>query len=884
MKYLNPQEICVEYLATLEEKQTINDTKNALIRYFIPSVGGPPVSAAKRRPVTPEDAEIAFEFLKQISLEQLANAPDWALKTLEEHDTSPAQKERVRRDLRNLVDWAREKEHLPPPHNPIPKGICDRIELGRFEKLNLKPATALDIYHRYLKQLQDRETINDTSNGMIRYFVPATGGPLPFHKPALNTEVEAALKHLERVPLEYLNEAHLIVISVLQALDMSETQRTRICSTLRDMVHWAREQGYLPDPHSIAPWGGEYTPTALPSSVMEILEVKEKEQTADDIYSSYCQHLQANNRKPNISSLQSIIIRYLIPACGGIVPPGRRASHEEIQATMNYLNQISLEQLYNAVELVELQFEKLGIEGSKRYTPLSRVKSWIDWADEQGYFNKIRQSQKPQPVFNTFYKNGVQRQKKKPGIELHQKRCPIHALCAKQFPDDYINPYLQQQIQTYKAWRLSKDVRPGAIKTEEEQILQLLGWLHRFESISLDELSFERIIAKSKLVVLVDDYKDYMDYLLGEKKFIQAARQQAEIDMQRVHRYIDFVGKHPESQKKRVSLIIAMGKFLYKDVIGTEDFPEGRDIPIIRRLLNLQVDVAKKGKTIPQSVSYHKTSTPWDKAVMTMEEQRRRAEQAFISIKCPGRKKGYYDKQRPNTALANELQRFLSIAFTILIPSRSRTFYDLRIGETFKEGILTDTDFLSVAEMKNKGIWNTQKDSIKFYIHHNAEDYKSGKSMAPVLINHDGWWAELPNIEFDDNKCLYDYIRRWLTWGRAIHGPVNHNYFFRHAFSSRPIKGGAWADRIKTMFENWAGTPVPPSNVRKMFASQFSEKKEAAALLLQHSEKMHITNYDMRHSINKMQPVMAANQQFIKDTLEDVLKVPLSVSKRSKAS
>lgn len=867
MKYLNPQEICVEYLATLEKKQTINDTKNALIRYFVSSVGGPTVSAAKRRPVTPEEAETAFKSLKQISLEQLANAPDWALKTLEERDTSLAQKERVRRDLRNLVDWAREKEYLPPPHNPIPKGICDRIELGRFEKLNLKPATALNIYHRYLKQLPDREAINDTSNGMIRYFVPATGGPLPFHKPALNTEVEAALKHLERVPLEYLNEAHLIVISVLQALDMSETQRTRICSTLRDMVHWAREQGYLPDPHSIAPWGGEYTPTALPSSVIEVLEVEEKEQTADDIYSSYCQYLQANNRKANIPSLQSIIIRYLIPACSGIASPGKRASHEEIQATTNYLKQISLEQLYNAVELVELQFEKLGIESSKRYTPRSRVKSWIDWTDKQGYFNKIKQAQEPQPVFNTFYTNGVQRQKKKPGIELHQKRCPTHALCGKQFPDDYINPYLQHQIENYKAWRLLNDICLGTIKTEEEQILQILGWLHRYESISLNELSFERIIAKSKLVIWIKDYPNYIDYLSSKEKYIQEARQEANLDMQRVQRYVDFVGKHPESQKKRVSLIIAMGKFLYRDVIDTEDFPVGRDIPIIRRLLNLQADIAKKGKTIPQSVSYHKTSTPWEKAVMAMEEQRRRAEQVFISIKCPGRKKGYYDKQRPNTALANELQRFLSIAFCILVPSRPRTFYDLRIGETFKEGILTDTNFLSVAEMKNKGIWDTEKDRINFYIHHNAEDYKPGKSMAPVLINHDGWWAELPNIEFDGNKCLYDYIRRWLTWGRAIHGSVNHNYFFRHAFSPTPINGGDWANRIKTMFEAWAGTPVPPSSVRKMFASQFPDEREAAALLLQHSEKMHTTNYDMRHSINKMQPVMTANQQFIAHTL-----------------
>lgn len=863
---LNSHQICILYLANLEDKQTINDTKNALIRYFVASVGGPTVSAAKGRPVTPDEAEMAFNFLKQVSLEQLANAPDFALETLEKRDSSSAQKERVRRDLRNLVDWAREKEYLPPPHNPIPKGICDRIQLGRFEGLNLKPATALDIYDRYLKQLQDHEAKNDTSNGIIRYFVPATDGPLPFHKPALNTEVEAALKHLKSVPLEYLNEAPSISTPVIKTLNMSETQQTRIHSALRDMVNWAREQGYLPDPHSITPWGEKYISTALPSSIIEALEVEEKEQTADDVYSSYCQHLQASNKKSTISNLQSAIIRCLLPAYSGIVPRGKKASHQEIQAAMNYLKQISLEQLYNAVELVELQFKKLCIESSKLYSYRSRVKAWIDWADDQGYFDKIKQPQKPQPVFNTFYKNGVRRQKKKPGLELHQKRCPTHSLCAKKFPNDYINPSLQEQIEAYKAWRLLKNVRPRTIKIEEGQILQLLGWLHRYESISLDELSFERIITKSNLVVWIKDYPDYRDYLVSKDECIDLAEKSANIDIQKVQRYMDFVGKHPKSQKNRVGLIISIAKFLYRDVINIRGLRED-NIPIIGYLLQLQNSISEKGTTVPQTVSYHETSVPWEKAIMAMEEQRRRAEQVFISIKSPRHREGYCDRQRPNTALANELQRFLSIAFCILVPSRSRTFYDLRIGETFKEGILTNANFLSVAEMKVKGIWDTNKDSIKFYIHHNAEDYKSGQSMAPVLMNYGGWWAELPNTKFDGNKCLYDYIRRWLTWGRAVHGSVNNNFFFNHAFSPTPMDSHAWADRIKTIFETWTGVPVPPKNIRKMFASQFPDQREAAALVLQHSEKMHISNYDMRHSIDKMQPVMTANQEFITNIL-----------------
>ena len=867
MSAINSQEICLKYINSLNNPQTINDTKNALIRYFVPSVGGPSTSAAKRRPVPVKEAEAALEFLHQVSLEKLADSPEWALKILESRDSSTAQKERVRRDLRNLVDWAREKGYLPPPHNPVPKGICEDIQLGRFKELNLQPATALDIYNQYLRQLPDREAQTDLSNGIIRYFVPGTGGPLPFHKPALEDEVKAALKYLEHTPLEYLNEATSIATAALDALELGQDHHTRIRSALRDMIRWAREQQYLPHPHSIAPWGGEYVPGDIPSYTTEPAVIEQ--QKVFDIYSSYCQYLQTSGKNSEIKPLQSIIIRYFLPACGGVSPHGHRASGAEIQDGINYLKQISLEQLFNAVKLVESQFEFFGIEIQKRYAPRSRLKAWIDWADEQGYFNTVGTIQKPEPVFNTFRKNSFPIQKKKPGMKLHQNRCPVHALCAREFPNDYINSDLQQQIEDYKAWRLSNNVRPGGLATEAEQILQLLGWLHRYEGIPLNKLSFECVITKSQLLFSISDYPDYSDYLYQKEKGIQLARQQADLDIKRVQRYLNFVGKHPESQKRRLSLIIAISKFIYRDLIGSDDFPLERDISIIRRLLVIHVNLNKDSKSVSQTVSYHETSVQWSTAIMVMENQRRRAEQAIIYLKNKRYREGYYEKPRTNTSLANELQKFLSIAFCLLVPSRSRTFYDLCIGETFKEGILTEKKFFSVEEMKNSGILENDKGSSKFYIHHQAENYKTGKSMAPALKNNGGWWVEIPNIEFGD-KCLYDYIHRWLKWGRGVQGIVDHNFFFRHTLSTKPLDCGNWGARIKILFEHWTGVPVPPGNIRKMFASQFPEDKEAASLLLQHSEQIHNSDYDMRHSIKKIQPVMEVNQQFIADILSQI--------------
>jgi hypothetical protein len=163
--------------------------------------------------------------------------------------------------------------------------------------------------------------------------------------------------------------------------------------------------------------------------------------------------------------------------------------------------------------------------------------------------------------------------------------------------------------------------------------------------------------------------------------------------------------------------------------------------------------------------------------------------------------------------------------------------------------------------------WQEVKNQIRFYIHHTNKDYKTGKSMTPALLAKDGWWVEIPDISFG-SKSLYDYIRRWLIWGRKAEGKITHNFFFRRSFSSDPMERGDWNGRIKTIFERWTGVPVSPNSIRKMFSSQYPEHRSSAAFLLQHSEDIHCSDYDMRESLEKIRPVMEANEQFIQTVLQ----------------
>ena len=858
---LNAFEIYSRYLTSLQEKQTIQDTKNAVIRYFVPSVGGPIPSAQKRRPITSEEVESAHQFLKTVPLEMFADATDWASKVLEKLDRSPSQRERVCHDLKSLVNWARECKHLAPSKNLIPQDICRHIQVGRYRGLSLKPANAQQIVEKFLLQINDESFAIEARNAIVRFFVPGCGGPVPCHKPALECEAQASFKYLETVPLEHLSEAIPIATAVLKTLGLSEGHGTRVRNALRNLLSWAKTEQYLPDPNAIAPWGGELLPEAhINPKQLE----KKTSLTALELYEQYRSHTRESDvKEQELSSLQTGVIRYLIPVLGGPVPNHKRSTPAELQAGLDYLRKIPLKQLLNGIDCVEAESSNWHQATPPRHSLISRLKRWQRWIIKQ--HGQDEMEKEITPAFNTFYTPGTKRQRKKPGQKLHEKRCPAHALGAKEFPKDYINPMLQKQSDQYQTWRRKNDVAPGTIKVEMEQIRQLMGWLHRYENVELENLCFEKMIANSKLLFQAAGYADYHEYLRQKEIGAQEARSQAEQDKKRVERYLDFTGNNPNSQARRLAVILAVAKFLHQDLLGSDEFPTKRDIPILRRLLDLQTEKKKKSKYTPQTISYGDTSVSWEESIMVMEEARRRVEQVMLCRKIRTRR-GYTHYRRPDSAIANELQRFLSIAFCITIPSRSRTFYDLRIGETFREGILRERRFYDAQELRDNGDWEQCKDEIRFYIHHNVQDYKTGKSMSSALLENGGWWAEIPNISFG-KISLYDYINRWLEWGRGAKGTVEHNFFFRLCFSPRPLDGIAWKGRIKTIFERWTGVPVPPKNIRKMFTSKFPEYGESASLLLQHSERIHVTHYDMRQTIAKMEPVMQANQQFIQGTL-----------------
>jgi hypothetical protein len=314
---------------------------------------------------------------------------------------------------------------------------------------------------------------------------------------------------------------------------------------------------------------------------------------------------------------------------------------------------------------------------------------------------------------------------------------------------------------------------------------------------------------------------------------------------------------------------------LYREEIGTEDFPTPNSIPILWRLLNKQAELGAQNKTTPRTVRLnHENILPWGYAVRLVMIQKKRCDRYILYNQSSQHKKGYTAKSRRETGLAKELQNFLSIALPVIaFPSRSRTYYDLRIGETFKEGCFVEGQFRSKEQLEKEGILKNYEDRIGFYIHHMVDDSKIGKTIAGEW--EFGWWALIPDYEFPDGSRLYQYIRRWLDWGRPVLGATWHNNFFVKRNTNKPADCDTWRSRIKNMFNREFGVCVPPQHLRIMYSTSLSahnasqEVKDAAACALEHSRKIHDEKYDMLASVRRIEPAIAFNMQYMDRVLNE---------------
>ncbi len=860
------REIYEKYRGTLSDQAAAALLQNAMFRRLIPALGGPtPPTDHNRKPISEDSIEEGLRFLKTVPAEKLNSAIALLTQALEKEGIAEAQQTRLRRCLRDFRNWAHSKNYIPVP-NPIPQAD---LVLRDFSRYQLEPSTPLSIWKSYLKENNlDPGSRFILQRALIKYLLPATGGKAIGRREQLkNEDVERGMELLESMSLEVFDKALEIIDRSIKTLELSFAERMRLRKAISGLLDWARDKNYLPPlldkSRNLTPWKSYLA--------------KEESYSVRKAFEAYSEHLEECDRIDASRRLKSAMLRFFIPALDGPKVQGKRANLEDLERGLRFLDKVLPAQLW------DIYHEKIPLEGTRSELITNRylLRQMLDWACSQGYLGH------PEPEFQEevdldFYKPVCTESQQTSVGPSRRSFCPKHTLGTFDMTKDsiklaldinYVSGGLQKQLIEYKEWRLGNGKASHGIKIELDQILQFLGWLYRYKNISLEDLKFEHGIWSYNLILPFEDDTDFDEYHKASKKALLLAQRGADKNEILIKEYLDFRGGHPRSKARYLFLATTLAKFVYRDILGTDDFPLKETIPIIWRLIKLQKAIENESKNAPPTDSYDERSVDYEKVVRLVHYRKKHADKTINHSKTNS---DYILRTpRQEIALANELQKFLSIALPGLVfPSRSRTYYELEIGRTFKEGLMIDRKFYSLSELKGNPVWNG---TIKYYLHHQEDDSKTGKHQ-PAHIKQYGWWAEIPDIGFPDGSSLYMYIRNWLQWGRNVGGKPNHNFFFFSISATsykKPLDSVGWRCRIAQLFKQRYGVKVPPQILRKIFVTHLeeqkapSEVKEARACALQHSEEIAEQEYNMQHTINKMKPLFDFNQAFISKVLKE---------------
>lgn len=860
------REIYEKYRNTLSDKAAAALLQNAMFRRLIPTLGGPIlITDHNRRPIPEYSIEEGIRFLETVPAEKLNSAITLLTQALEKEGIAEAQQTRLRRCLRKFRDWAQSKNYIPV-QNPVPQAD---LVLRDFSRYHLEPSTPLSIWIGYLKENNlDRGSRLILQRALIKYLLPAIGGkPIGYREQLKDEDADRGMELLESMPLEVFDKALEIIDRSIKTLGLSFAERMRLRRAISGLLDWARDKNYLPrlldKSRNLIPW--------------KSCLAREESYSVRKAFEAYSEHLEECDRIDAYRRLKSAMLHFFIPALDGPKVQGKRANIEDLERALRFLDKVLPAQLW------DIYHEKIPLKGTRSELITNRclLRQMLDWACSQGYLGY------PEPEFQEevdldFHKPLCTKSQQTSVDPSRRSFCPKHTLgtfdmtenCVKLASDiDYVSNQLLTQLIEYKDWRLVDSNSQLGIKIELDQLLQFLGWLHRYKDISLEDLKFEHLIWRYNLIVSIDDDTDFDEYYKATKKALLLAQRGADQNEALIKEYLDFRGGHPKSKARYLFGFTTLAKFVYRDILETDEFPTKEAIPIIRRLIKLQKAIKNESKNAPPTDSYEERSVDYEKVVLLVHYRKRCVDKTINHSKTQS---DYIQRTpRQETALANALQKFLSIALPgIVFPSRSRTYYELEIGRTFKEGLMIDKKFYSLSELKGNPLWDG---TTKYYLHHQENDSKTGKHQ-PAHIKQYGWWAEIPDIDFLDGSSLYMYIRNWLQWGRNVGGKPNHNFFFfsiKATSRKKPLDAVVWRYRIVHLFKKNYGVKVPPQVLRKIFVTHLeeqnapSEVKEARACALEHSEKMAEQEYNMQHTIDKMKPLFDFNQVFISKILKE---------------
>lgn len=580
----------------------------------------------------------------------------------------------------------------------------------------------------------------------------------------------------------------------------------------------------------------------IPRSVKESLEIyKELGVNSDD----------------NIKGLFSTVFKYIIPACNGKIPKGKRISELEKENAFSLLETIPFAKVQEFPKLLEAELKKQNISSNKAKKARFYIKKFLEWTKTQKWIeeestNLNQYYRFKEPKKSRSYAGDCQVMPRRPSSKDRQR-----------LDFDDLNKKAQTQLTEFRDFfKTQFNYREATIERDIETFLRGLGWLHFVQKVPLKDLDLTSFVFYSlpPQTLRRKNFHSNDDYYTAKIKAEEEMEDNKNKTLSLLKKYLEQTQTTKQTQITYLKSVKNLAIFLYRNDSKKKRVKNGyKDIPIIEGIRDLQNHLERESKKESRRrISPEQRRIPWKELLNVVEQFRIEFEQEVrYNIR--------YDRQRLNgnipqekikrtdLARARDLMRFLILSlYTVIPPGRPRDYMELELGNSFLQGGLEGGTFYPISQMRDF-------EKAQWWIKLSPEDYKTG-------AQYGHWQVPIPNLTYKNGKTLYEYIDLWINYYRPVFNP-KHNCLFTNE------KGNQLKSLypIKNAICRFTGVPVNPQNIRHMFVTHLremgasEEELDSAAATMRHSRKTQQEVYDLQPRQEKMQTSLEYAKQIAQD-------------------
>ena len=499
--------------------------------------------------------------------------------------------------------------------------------------------------------------------------------------------------------------------------------------------------------------------------------------SALELYEEYIKAVHPQLKAERIlNELRCATLRFWVSQLGfSRTTSGRKMTLAEIESAKQFLQTLGVEVLLKARQTLQQAFESQNASVATRNTYGNRFNQFLSWCEEQEWWpakgsRKARLKQQCCPVTKSPY--GLI---SNTPLTHRRRRYLKYTLTSKDTPaplqkelDDFYR-YL-----TEPEWplRVIDPIKESSALEYIKDIRLVLGWCchYRTPSIPLSQLRLSHLIP----LVTQED----LEHLTSSQqaKVWKQHKQTLETLLCSYFRFLREVihSKSPRTKRNKLMALLALAKFLY-----TSEVEEDADYALLPVFKVLKNHLGAAIKDITEWVNNRQSVSDFDKKWPDTEE----GETALwvvrtkivepLRLEC--RPRNSIGRFRRGSIIATSYQRYITWSLMAdLPPRRQQEYRTTRIALTCPVKRPPDVPQnglyhpLPPYEVREKEWDGTLKDNYLYKTYnHKKKPYPEGVWVMDIQdyktrSTHSAQSIMIPNRQFSDGSCFYDYLERYL--------------------------------------------------------------------------------------------------------------------------